>query len=78
MIHHVYTALLGLLCRQTFLQGLNKEFLLFHTDQASLQGKERQDCSNSQITADRGGEAVRRAPESRTSNLAAKGPVNPS
>ena len=40
MIHHVYTALFGLLCRQTFLQGLNKEFLLFHTDQASLQGKD--------------------------------------
>ena len=40
MIHHVYTALFSLLCRQTFLQGLNKEFFLFHTDQASLQGKD--------------------------------------
>ena len=40
MIHHMYTALLGLLCCQTFLQGLNKEFLLFHTNQASLQGKD--------------------------------------
>ena len=40
MIHHVYTALFSLLCCQTFLQGLNKEFFLFHTDQASLQGKD--------------------------------------
>ena len=36
----MHTALLSLVCRQTLLQGLDKELLLLHTDQASLQGKD--------------------------------------